>query len=483
MSLRHYLSVVLFVALQLFSIEIALGSVRNTIIVDDSVNVLSTFSQSNARYVIRVELDLKSKELVIGANSILVFEGGCISNGKIKGNQTTIEAGVVTIFNNISNTGTFSSEAVFPQWFGAIADGSNNCSKAIQQAIDFSVNNYNVPNPWDIQQFDGFSLKVVLPAGSYLLNEPIYMRDYTHIEGQGRGITKLVNDGIQDGRAMVYLGNEVDGTRNKVNNASICNLSINGDDKNCIGIYSLAQYSFMEKLFITKCKAYGIYSNESWCTYIRNCHFIYNAIDTDGYTIYLTGRESGWSANAVTISECEFLGREIKDNNNGNQRVFKGNCIYNYGGNGLRIINSTFQQLDNCITLTSSGTGITIQNCYFEAVNTPITGVLYGNNITNNFFTAPIYANAIIKSNHMQGCSVMNNTVAAGLKDMVLLKDSSDDVKLLYYGNTFLGNFRSATELSISGRVLEYFKKSQYNQVVTNAGVVYGSNNKINKEK
>lgn len=446
---------------------------QETIILKSCDNIISVLKSNNKRFVINYDFDLKGNEAIIGENSILVFEGGSLSNGKLKGNQTVIEAGLEAVFNNIENTGTFQCTAVYPQWFGATADGKHDCSAAIQQAIDFAVNGNVVGNPWDIQQIEGYCLKVVAPAGSYILNKPIYIRSYTHLEGQGRGITKFVNGGINDGRALVYFGNE-EGGRNKVHNASISNFSVNGNDKNCIGVYSLAQYSFIEKLFITKCNGYGIYSNESWCTYIKNCHFIYNAIDSEGYTIYLTGRSSGWGANAVTISECEFIGQEIYDDIKDNDRVFKGNCIFSKNGNGIRIINSTFQQLDNCITLNSSGSGITVENCYFEAVNTPITGVLYGDNIVNNFFTAPIYSNVIVKSNHMQGCHIINNTVTSGLPNLVIVGNIAENGKLLFYGNTITGNFRSGSELTFSTDILNYIKSSKSNHVVTNAGSAYG---------
>ena len=445
-----------------------------TVVLQSNDDVVSILKNGNKKYVISHDYDLKGKEVVIGANSILVFQGGSLSNGKIRGNQTILEAGLERIFCSIENTGTFQCLAVYPQWFGAKADGKHDCSDAIQKAIDFAVNGNVVGNPWDIQQIEGYCLKVLLPAGSYLLSKPIYIRSYTHLEGQGRGITKIVNGSINDGRALIYLGDWENNNRNKIHNASISNFSINGNDKKCIGVYSLAQYSFIEKLFITKCKVYGIYSNESWCTYIKNCHFIYNAIDSDGYTIYLTGRSSGWGGNAVTISECEFLGLEVYDDIKDNDRVFKGNCIYSENGNGIRIINSTFQQLNDCITLNSSGAGITVENCYFEAVNTPITGILYGENIINNFFTAPLYSNVIIKSERMQGCSVVNNTVSAGLPDCVIVGSGLNNKDLLFYGNTFTGNFRSGSELTFSKEVLNYLKKAKSNQVVTNTGNAFG---------
>lgn len=457
----------------LLSLPLCAKSKKETVVLKSCDNIFSVLKSGNKRYVISYNYDLKGKELVIGANSILVFEGGSLSNGKIKGNQTIIDAGIESIFKNIENTGTFQCEAVFPQWFGANADGKHDCSDAIQQAIDFAVNGNVVGNPWDIQQIEGFCLKVVAPAGSYILKKPIYIRSYTHLEGQGRGITKFANGGIDDGRALFYLGND-EGVRNKVHNASISNFSINGNDKRCIGVYSLAQYSFIEKVFITKCKEYGIYSNESWCTYIKNCHFIYNAIDSDGYTVYLTGRSLGWGANAVTISECEFMGQEIYDDNKDNDRVFKGNCIFSQNGNGIRIVNSTFQQLNNCITINSSGTGITIENCYFEAVNTPIRGTLYGDNIVNNFFARPINSNVIIKSNHMQGCHITNNTVSSELMNCVIVGSDLEIKDLLFYGNTFTGNFRSGSELSFSKEIDNYLKKSKSNHVVTNAGNAFG---------
>lgn len=464
---------ILFVIIILLQVQLFAKPRYETVVLQPNDNITSILKSSGKRFVVGYDYDLKGTEIVIGANSILVFEGGRLSNAKLRGTETIIEAGLEEIFKNVENTGIFKCEAVYPQWFGAKADGKHDCSDAIQQAIDFAVNNNVVENPWDIQQVEGYSLKVVAPAGSYILKRPIYIRNYTHLEGQGRGITKFVNGGINDGRALFYLGND-EGGRNKVHNASISNFSINGNDKNCIGVFSLAQYSFIERLFITKCKGYGIYSNESWCTYIKNCHFIYNAIDSDGYTIYFTGRSSGWGANAVTISECEFIGQEIYDDIKDNDRIFKGNCIYSENGNGLRIVNSTFQQLNNCITLNSSGTGITVENCYFEAVNTPLTGVLYGISIMNNFFTAPIYSNTIVKSNRMQGCNIINNTVTAGMSDLVIVASNVDDKGLLFYGNTIYGNFRSGSELTFSKEILNYLRNSKSNKTITNSGNVYG---------
>ena len=463
------------VSIILFSVHLSAKAQYEIVVLQQNDNIETALKSHGKRFVIRYDYDLKGKETIIGANSVLVFEGGSLSNGKLKGNQTIIEAGLEGIFSNIENTGTFQCKAVYPQWFGAKADGKHDCSEALQQAIGFAVNNYAVGNPWDIQQVAGNCLKVEIPAGSYILKKPIYMRDYTHLEGQGRGITKIVNGGIDNGRALIYFGNNDNDVRTKVNNAKISNLSINGNDKRCIGIYSLAQYSFIENVFITKCKSYGVYSNESWCTYIKNCHFIYNAIDTDGYTVYLTGKSLGRGANAVTISECEFMGQEIYDDRKDNDRVFKGNCIFSENGNGIRIINSTFQQLNNCITLNSSGTGITIENCYFEAVNTPIRGTLYGDNIVNNFFTSPIYSNVIVHSNRMQGCHICNNTVSAELTDCVIVGNNPEEKNLLYYGNTFTGNFRSGSELTFSKEVVDYLKKSRSNQVVTNTGATYGA--------
>ena len=467
---------IIFFLLLIISLSVTTESKAQykTVVLKPGDDIFSELKSGNKRFVIQDIFDLKGKEIVVGENVILEFKGGCLINGNIKGKQTLIDAGLEVIFKNITNTGTFRCEAVYPQWFGANADGKHDCADALQQAIDFAVNSYVVGNPWDIQQVEGNGLKVNLVAGSYLLKKPIYVRSYTHLEGQGRGLSKLVNGGVNDGRALVYFGAWENNERSKIHNASISNFSINGDGKDCIGIYSLAQYSYIENIFITKCGAYGLYSNESWCTYIKNCHFIYNAIDSEGYAIYLTGRSSGWGGNAVTISDCDFLGQEIFDDIQDNDRVFKGNCIYSENGNGIRILNSTFQQLNNCITINSSGTGITVENCYFEAVNTPVTGVLYGVNIVNNFFTSPIYSNVLVKSNHMQGCRVMNNTVSGGMKSFELVGKVSAKDKLLFYGNTFTGNFRSGTELTFSKEVLEYLKTAKSNLIVTNAGNMFG---------
>lgn len=188
----------------LINVSLLAQTKYETVVLQSNDDVVSILKNGNKKYVISHDYDLKGKEVVIGANSILVFQGGSLSNGRIRGNQTILEAGLETIFCNIENTGTFQCLAVYPQWFGAKADGKHDCSSSIQQAIDFAVNSYVVGNPWDIQQNEGNCLKVEIPAGSYLLKQPIYMRDYTHLEGQGRGITKLVNGGVENGRTLVY---------------------------------------------------------------------------------------------------------------------------------------------------------------------------------------------------------------------------------------------------------------------------------------
>lgn len=281
-----------------------------TVVLKPDYNLSSIQKSSGKRYVVGYDFDLNGKEVVIGAYSILVFDGGSLSNGKLRGTETIIEAGLEEILKNIENTGSFQCEAVYPQWFGAKADGKHDCSDAKQQAINFAINGNVVGNPWDIQQVEGYCLKVVASAGSYILSKPIYIRSYTHLEGQGRGITKFVNGGINDGRALIYFGNE-GGGRNKVHNASVSNFSINGNDKNCLGVYSLAQYSFIDNLFVTKCKGYGIYSYESWCTYIKNCYFIYNAIDTEGYTVYLIGKSSGRGAMLLPFLNVSLLDKKF----------------------------------------------------------------------------------------------------------------------------------------------------------------------------
>ena len=74
----------------------------------------------NTSYIIRERLDLKGKEYVVPNNCILVFEGGCLRNGTVIGNETTIQAAKNLVFENVTILGSWINKEVYSEWLGFV---------------------------------------------------------------------------------------------------------------------------------------------------------------------------------------------------------------------------------------------------------------------------------------------------------------------------------------------------------------------------
>lgn len=93
-------------------------------------------TEANTIYEIRYEFDLGGDEVTIPSGCVLKFDGGLISNGEIEGDKTEITATAKKIFNNIIFSGDFLVGKMFPQWFGAVADGDADNTDSFQDALD-----------------------------------------------------------------------------------------------------------------------------------------------------------------------------------------------------------------------------------------------------------------------------------------------------------------------------------------------------------
>ena len=70
----------------------------------------------NTSYIICERLDLKGKEFVVPNNSRLVFEGGCLRNGTVRGKETTIQAERILVFENVAVSGSWINKEVYSEW-------------------------------------------------------------------------------------------------------------------------------------------------------------------------------------------------------------------------------------------------------------------------------------------------------------------------------------------------------------------------------
>ncbi len=105
----------------------------------DGKNVLTQdmINEPNTRYVIQYDYDLNGEEITIPEGCILNFQGGSLNNGTLIGTNTEINAGLIFIFNNIVNNGTYNIDKSFPEWFGAKTTSDD--TVAIQKAFDIKA--------------------------------------------------------------------------------------------------------------------------------------------------------------------------------------------------------------------------------------------------------------------------------------------------------------------------------------------------------
>ena len=71
---------------------------RSKVVVRQGDDYVSVFAKNNTTYIINEFIDLGGEKVVIGAESVLFFKGGCLANGTIVGNNTRVKADNYEIF-------------------------------------------------------------------------------------------------------------------------------------------------------------------------------------------------------------------------------------------------------------------------------------------------------------------------------------------------------------------------------------------------
>lgn len=93
---------------------------------DSDVYDQTTYSSDDGTYTvyhIKYEFDLNGSSVTVPEKSILKFEGGCLKNGTLVGNNTKVEVdGTYTIFDNMSFSGVFRDSNLYATNFGAIGN-------------------------------------------------------------------------------------------------------------------------------------------------------------------------------------------------------------------------------------------------------------------------------------------------------------------------------------------------------------------------
>ena len=255
---------------------------------------LTNLTKTNTRYIIKYSFDLKGKKWIVPSGSILVFDGGCIKNGILEGQNTCVEASPYYIFNyDLVLEGSWNISLAFPEWFGARGDGINDDRMAIQKCI----------NTFDVVHFLN---------KSYLLNSLsdsvkgicLNIPEFKSLEGEyvGNAISHCDKPNtLQIGESLrpKYILHLDKGT-NVIRNISISgnsksqylnSFTIRDDDldNQIIGIGTTSKsirYNRFENIGIAYC--YYAFKMSTWMTIFDNCSAkccVYGMRITGGTTI------------------------------------------------------------------------------------------------------------------------------------------------------------------------------------------------------
>ena len=88
--------------------------------------------------ILDADVDLASGVLTLPANTRIVPSGGSFSDGEVVGNKSEIEPIPFKLFEtNAFTSGTWMSNVIYPEQFGAKGDGITNDAFAFQHAANF----------------------------------------------------------------------------------------------------------------------------------------------------------------------------------------------------------------------------------------------------------------------------------------------------------------------------------------------------------
>lgn len=298
---------------------------RKNITEDRNILTQQMINQENTRYILQYDYDLNGQTITIPANCVIEFEGGSISNGNIQGNSTIIVSPSRRIFGDTTTLiGNWSIDCIYPEWFGAIADGIQDSSTAISHCIKMA-------------QGSSSGMTVKFGNGIYLVKAPIELSNLSvvKIEGEDKLISTIAGENID------YIFKFEDNDINRY--FSFSNISLDGKNKTLHGIYStkLARSRF-ENIRFTNFSKEALHIEYGWSNNINKCEFTNNNIG-----IYLS-------------NQCYI--------NNITETTIEGSNI------GVYINNSAKCNINKCTLQSNKGTAI-----YSRFANTSLS-------ITKNHF-------------------------------------------------------------------------------------------------
>lgn len=269
-------------------------------------------AKGNTIYKITKKFDLQNKTITLPSSSVLDFEGGILTNGELKGDNTRIEGALIPLFQNVRLSGTWVIDGVRVEWFGAQPNKPNyDCSDAINKSISVA-SVLNVP--------------VLLSSANYYIKKTI---DLNSVGMQGVNSHQSIitfNSGLSVG---VYIH----GQYRSFKNIRVQSVDATKKSGICVKVGDLSSKTSSTRGYIEDIVVVGgeigLDLQYQWCQKIsgviaknnnvgirvsKTTTFIENAIVEDNYICGVLSTENGVKLYSSVIEGnsigCYFNGKE-----------------------------------------------------------------------------------------------------------------------------------------------------------------------------
>lgn len=380
---------------------------------------------------IRIDFDLSAASIILPSNVTLKFNGGKFMNGTLVGDNTKVEAGLENIFDSdVVISGTWKVKEVYPEWFGAVADGIIDNKGFFESAFEFSSLSNSV---------------IKLRKGTYFLSEGFIINDIdVNIQGTGKELTKIETDldSSYAGDAFLKFQGSY-GSSSVLTNDAIRNIDhvqvVDGslfDDGDLILINS-------DELIDT---------DRNWGEYIHinkivgNIIYFNTGIIYDKYKTSENAKITKVNSIGCTVKDLSIVNRNTDTLNNtygficlrADNPVFENVSIKNFSRTNLAIVESYnvfvknyySQHADENISGSGQGYGLMMHGCTYADVQAVIlnsrhcittdgvanTCSQWHTNIHDSYFASKI-ARTMVDAHPASDYTTVNNCVFQGYSD------------------------------------------------------------------
>lgn len=339
----------------------------------------SMISKENTIYIIQYDYNLNKQTIIIPNNSVLVFEGGSISNGTITGANTDI----VSIDNNkiifgedTVITGIWSVLEIYDSWFYSGEDDTLGIKSLFALCNDTVINNVfiNLNHKVSVTTNNGDVINV--PSNTTIFIEgtiellPNNFPRYNIIKIQDKNNIVISGNGKIVGDVRNHIG--VDGEWgmgiNILNSTDIRISKIKIDECWGDGIYIgqhntesvLPKYIYIDDIVMSNNRRQGISVISAAYLFISNSH------------LYRTGQISTTSPSAgIDIEPNDISFQRVKE-------IYIDSCVFeeNIGGGILfhNLLENATVYVNNCEFIKNNirfgnCNGVSINSCNVDTIN------------------------------------------------------------------------------------------------------------------